>query len=177
LGKVDLFANSLSDQGLVRLAADSRQRTFAAGEALIRQGEMDHSMFILVEGLVEVMVSMDRKPEVRVARLGPGEFFGEMALLTGEARSATIVAAVDTIAFEVTKAHMRDLFEARPEIADTLSVLIAGRRVATSKALEGATAADRAEASRTIAQQVLGKIKSFFQSVFSPAENLRVVMP
>ena len=175
LRKIDLFDRSLGEGELVQLANTMRECSFPAGTALIRQGDTDHSMFILAEGLVDVMVSMDERPELRVARLVPGEFFGEMALLTGEPRSATIVASTDTKAFEVTKAHMTSLLKARPDIAETVSALIAERRVSTMKALDSASDAERQEATRTMSEQILHRIKGFFQGVFGYAEPLRAV--
>jgi small-conductance mechanosensitive channel/CRP-like cAMP-binding protein len=170
LRNVDLFGRSLDSEELTQLAASMRERSYSAGQSLIRQGDSDHSMFILAEGLVEIMVAMDGRPEVRVARLTPGECFGEMALLTGEPRSATVVAATDTVAFEVTKAHMTALLQARPEIAETVSTLIAERKIGTMNALASASQAERQEASRTLSDQILHKIKDFFQSVFGHAE-------
>jgi CRP-like cAMP-binding protein len=175
LRNIDLFGQSLAEEELAQLAESMRQRTYNGGQALIRQGDRDHSMFILAEGLVEVMVAMDGRPELRVARLEPGECFGEMALLTGEPRSATVLAATGVVAFEVTKAHMTALLKARPEIADTVSGLIADRKIGTSKALQSANEVDRQQAARSLAEEILHSIKGFFQSVFGHAETPRIV--
>jgi small-conductance mechanosensitive channel/CRP-like cAMP-binding protein len=170
LRNIDLFGQSLGEVELVQLAGAMRERNYAAGAELMRQGETDHSMFILAEGLVEVTVSMDGKPDLRVAKLVPGECFGEMALLTGEPRSATITAATETVAFEVTKSDMTMLLVARPAIAETISTLIAERKIGTIQALQNASMAEREEASRSLSEQILGRIKGFFRNVFSPAE-------
>lgn len=174
LRNVDLFGQSLGEDELAQLASAMRKRSYPSGQALMRQGDTDHSMFILAEGLVEVMVAMDGRPEIRVARLNPGECFGEMALLTGEPRSATILAATDTVAFEVTKAHVTALLQARPEIAGTVSALMAERKIGTIQALESASLAEREEASRSLSEQILNRIKDFFQGVFGHAEAVRV---
>jgi CRP-like cAMP-binding protein len=105
----------------------------------------------------------------------PGECFGEMALLTGEPRSATVLAAKDVVAFAVTKAHMTALLAARPEIAETVSGLIADRKIGTMKALQSAGAAERQEAARSLAEEILHGIKGFFQGVFGHAETPRSV--
>ncbi len=175
LRNIDLLGQSLAADELVQLADSMRQRAYNSGDALIRQGERDHSMFILAEGLVEVTVAIDGKAPLRVARLVPGECFGEMALLTGEPRSATVLAATGVVAFEVTKAHMTALLAARPEIAETVSALIADRKIGTSKALESANEAEREEAARSLAEEILLSIKGFFQGVFGHAETARVV--
>jgi small-conductance mechanosensitive channel/CRP-like cAMP-binding protein len=175
LRNIDLLGQSLAEDELAQLADSMRQRLYKGGEALIRQGDHDHSMFILAEGLVEVMVAMDGRPELRVARLVPGDCFGEMALLTGEPRSATVLAATDVVAFEVTKAHMTALLAARPEIAETVSGLIADRKIGTMKALQSAGSAERQEAARSMAEEILHSIKGFFHSVFGQAETPRIL--
>jgi hypothetical protein len=75
----------------------------------------------------------------------------------------------------VTKADMTALLAARPEIAETVSALIADRKIGTSKALQSAGAAERQEAARSLAEEILHSIKGFFQSVFSHAEGPRIV--
>ena len=73
----------------------------------------------------------------------PGEFFGEMSLLTGEPRSATIVAVTDVLAHEITKENMNGLLIKRPEVADTVSRVVAERRVLNSQKMTTATAEER----------------------------------
>ena len=92
-------------------------------------------MYILVEGLLFVYADFDGTGKTtQVGRLTPGQFFGEMSLLTGEPRSATIEAATSAVVYEVTKRDLETLIEARPEIAETITQVVAQRRTRNLKA-------------------------------------------
>ena len=105
------------------LAREVDVRRVAPGEAVVEQGHGGSSMFIVAAGLLEVKVD-----DARVATRGPGDFFGEMSLLTGEPRSATVAALVPSVVYEVPKEALQRLLATRPAIADALSVLVAERR-------------------------------------------------
>jgi putative ABC transport system ATP-binding protein len=90
LKSIDLFA-SLGANELTGVAEKMHARAFAPGETLIRQGDVGEDFFLIRDGAVDVVVAHDGR-EDRVATLGPGDSFGERALLTGETRSASIVA-------------------------------------------------------------------------------------
>jgi putative ABC transport system ATP-binding protein len=92
LRPIDLF-KSLTPRQLTDVAEHMTKRHYAAGETIIREGESGEEFFLISDGEVDV-VRADRE----IARMGPGDFFGEVALLSGEPRNATVVAvdAVDT---------------------------------------------------------------------------------
>jgi small-conductance mechanosensitive channel/CRP-like cAMP-binding protein len=168
---IHLFGDNLIDQEFDELARLIRQRTFRMGETLIRQGEPGHSMFILAEGLVHVLVEVGEIADVpaearRVAQIEPGQVFGEMSLLTGEPRTATIRAASDVIAFEIGHDHIATLLKARPDLAEQLSKSVAERRVRTLEALRDASEEERGVETVRLSQQILAKMKGFFQTVF-----------
>jgi len=96
-------------------------------EVIVRQGEPGRSMFVLVDGAVRVTVEPGQH---EVARLGPGACFGEMSLLTGDARSATVAAAGDCRVIEITDEMLRALAEAKPSIVDRLGEVAFSRRQA-----------------------------------------------
>ena len=121
-------------------------------------------MFVLVEGLVAVYADVKGDgSEVRVAQIVPGQFFGEMSLLTGERRSATITAVTDAIAYELTKDEMRELFQARPVLAETISAVVAARKLRNVEVGEAVSAEAREEQQRSMTGEILGRIKSFFR--------------
>ncbi len=103
---------------------------------------------------------------IRVGQIEPGEFFGEMSLLTGEPRTASIVAGTDVVAHEITKDHMRTLLRKRPEVAETISKVVAHRRLLNTQTLANATAEEKIEQTENLAQQIMSKMKSFFKGVF-----------
>ena len=166
LSRIALF-ETLEPDELRPLAEAMAERLFAAGTTLINEGEAGDSMFIAVEGVLDVRVhSAEQQKEIRIARVIPGEFFGEMSLLTGEPRGATVNAATDVVVYEITKEHMREFFNARPELAETISQTIAERRLGTAQALEAALTDEQAASTESTARQILGRMKAFFQGVF-----------
>ena len=110
-----------------RLASDSRELRFAGGEPVIRQGEPGDSMFIVLDGNVEVTATEEGSMAVVVARLGPGDYFGEMSLMTGAARTATVVALAETRVLEVRKDAFAGIVAEQPELLEKLSEALADR--------------------------------------------------
>ena len=81
---------------------------YRAGDRIINQGEMGDSFFIIREGGVEVLVSRDGQ-ENRVAELGPGEYFGEIALLLDVPRTASVAATSDALVLRLKKDDFKSL--------------------------------------------------------------------
>ena len=94
------------------------------------------------------------------ATLGPGQFFGEMALLTGEVRSATVVATTDLTCYRIDKHGFETMLRARPELADAVADVLADRKVALATARDQAD--DDATRRRDVKTDLLGRIRSFF---------------
>ncbi|NOK35020.1 cyclic nucleotide-binding domain-containing protein [Corallococcus exercitus] len=84
-------------------------RYLPAGQVVVREGDPGHSMFVVLEGRVAVLRGGDNGANTEVGRLGAGEFFGELALLTGTQRTATIVTVEDAVLLELTQAGVREL--------------------------------------------------------------------
>ena len=166
LSRTELFRD-LEDEDLTRLADGLVRRAFRRGESLIRRGDDGDSMFVLVEGLLYVTADVKGDgSEVRVAQIVPGQFFGEMSLLTGETRSATVTAASDAVAYELTKDTMTELFRVRPTLAETISTVVAERKIRNQEVGEAATHESMEEQRRSMTREILGRIKSFFRGVF-----------
>jgi small-conductance mechanosensitive channel/CRP-like cAMP-binding protein len=165
LSKVELFAG-LSGHELGTLAERMMRRFFRAGDIVIKEGAAGDSMFILFEGLTSVWVPDGKGGQMRVAQLGPGTFFGEMSLLTGEPRSATIKASTDSVTYEITKSAMAALLEIRPDVAATISRAVADRKLGNSKAATGSGAESSAE-TETLANAIMSKMRTFFRGVFA----------
>ncbi len=162
LGAVDLLA-TLTAEERAWLAERMREREYAAGQAIIESGASGESMFIVFEGLVHVYITTeDGAEEIRVNRMGPGEFFGELSLLTGEPRTATIRAETGALLYEITKSDLRELLGKRPELADELAKIIAGHRLRSEQKLRELPAADQAVEAESLKSRILGKLKSFF---------------
>ncbi len=127
LKRVPMF-EGLSAQDFGRVVGALVPRTTLAGETIIRQGERGDSLFLVARGVVAVLVTRDGGETVRVASLHAGDFFGEMALLTDEPRSATVMAATDCRLFELSRVDVYALCDACPGVRQALEVAAAERQ-------------------------------------------------
>jgi len=155
LSRIPIFS-PLSESELDKLAKGSRARVFAPGEAIVRQGREDNSMFIITIGEVDVQVRQGRDSTV-INTLGQGDYFGEMSLLTGEPRSATVVAKGETEVLQIRKETLKPIFEANPELVRTVYEVIEQRR----EALQSEDEVSAAEVAKRKTGVVLS-IKKFF---------------
>ncbi len=126
LGAVDIFA-PLSTEETAMLAQAATSHVFAPGETVIRAGDPGSSMFVVHNGRVSVQVNENGRPRT-VATLSDGAFFGEMALFTGEPRTANIVALEETEVLEIGHDAMKRVFDTNPDLVESLSHIIAERR-------------------------------------------------
>ncbi len=126
LRRVEVF-DALSEEEARELASRVRVEQYFRGETVIRQGTAGDSLYIIDNGLVEVVVSRDGKSE-SLAQLGPRSFFGEMALLTGEERTATVVTLAPTDFVVVDREAFRETLEKNPVLAERISEILAQRK-------------------------------------------------
>ena len=155
LSAVDIFSPLTADE-LNALAVGAMGRVFAPGETIIRAGDSGASMFIVHRGSVDVRVDSNGTPRT-IKRLGEGAFFGEMALFTGEPRTASVVAAEETEVLEIGHESMRGLFQTNPDLVEALSHTINERRAGLAASTPTAHGDDDTPAG------LLSKIKRFFR--------------
>lgn len=153
----------LTDEQLDTLLPRGKVVHFGRGETIIRQGESGDSMFIMVEG--EAQVTAERNGLSRhVAGIKGGDCFGEMSLLTGEQRSATIVAHSDCQVVEIDKSVLGQSLKENPELLAQLSELLAQRQLENRDTFAGQTAvAAQSERHSSTATTFVHKLRSFFQ--------------
>jgi len=154
LSAVDIFA-PLSPDELRQLSKATVVHVFAPGETLIRAGDEGSSMFVVHNGRVAVQIS-DRGTPRTVATLTDGNFFGEMALFTGEPRTANVVAVEETEVFEIGHAAMKHIFQTNPDLAESISWTITERQADLARDSESA------QPSITETAGLLSSIKRFF---------------
>jgi small-conductance mechanosensitive channel/CRP-like cAMP-binding protein len=156
-----LFA-CLSEAQLNFLIGGSRTIHFGRGERVIEQGAEGNSMFVLLEGLAQVSVRQNGAA-VRVGVLRAGDCFGEMSLLTGEARSATVRAEYDCEVLEIAKPTMAELLRDSPECVTQLSELLARRKLETDGIVKDAVSDEENDATREYRANFLRRLKGFFE--------------
>jgi small-conductance mechanosensitive channel/CRP-like cAMP-binding protein len=162
LRTVDFLA-VLDDDARRRLALGSHTRLYARGEAIVTKGETSAELFVVEEGEVEVALRDGGGGDggAIAARLGAGNFFGEMALMTGEPRNATVRAAGPCRLLVLDDRAMRGELEAAPELAGHISRVIADRQAAN--AMESASAGGAGlQGVEERSSQLLGRIRKFF---------------
>ena len=122
LAKAPLFA-ALSRQELGELAKATEDLEVQEGKTLTREGDLGREFFVIVDG--DVSVTLDGN-EIR--RLGPGDFFGEIALIYDNARrTATVTAASPLRFFVLTRQSFRSLLEHQPEIEEKVMAALEDR--------------------------------------------------
>jgi CRP-like cAMP-binding protein len=153
----------LDDAQLEKLCRAARLQRFGRGEKVIEQGSAGDSMFILLAGQAEVRVRKN-EAETPVATLETGDAFGEMSLLTGEPRSATVVARRDCELWEIGKEPMRELLEENTALVERLGELLAQRRLKNEGLLATTTSAREMQTKQDeYTQGFLRKLSAFFE--------------
>jgi small-conductance mechanosensitive channel/CRP-like cAMP-binding protein len=132
LAAVDFLAG-FSPEELDRLAAAARERVYLPGEAVVREGEAGSEFFCIVRGAATVSVAADGQPR-EVATLTEGQYFGEMSLLTGEPRAASVTAATELQVLVIGKPIMQQLLAANPALVERLAQPLAARLTALQQA-------------------------------------------
>ena len=136
---------ALSDAELATLAERAYVRLYGTGDVLVHQGEAGEVLFIIRSGRVRVDVRRPDGTVLTVNHLGPGDAFGEMALMTGEPRGASVIAAEDSEVLLVAKDAIAPVMLANPTLPEQLGALLATRRAMTQSALDQAKTADLGE--------------------------------
>ncbi|MDQ3133923.1 MAG: mechanosensitive ion channel family protein [Acidobacteriota bacterium] len=159
---VELFHPLTEDERRV-LAERISDALFVKGEAITRQGAEAHWLYIIRKGEAEVRVKVqDGELTERVAILGVGNFFGEMGLLTGEPRAATVIALTDVECYRVNKEIFQEGLRQRPEIAQDISNILARRRVELDSVVGQLNADAMRQRMQNLHGDFLNRIRNFF---------------
>ncbi len=126
IGRVELF-QELSEDERLRLAVGLRYSPFARGEVVTRQGADAYWLYLLTKGEASVTIRGEGDIEREVARLRAGSFFGEMSLLTGAPRSATVTALTHLECYRLDKEVFQEILRGAPMIAEQIAEVLAQR--------------------------------------------------
>lgn len=167
LSSVSVFA-PFSPEDKKHLASVIAPKWFDEGEEIMAQGDPGSSMFLIYEGTISIIIDTPNG-ELEVARMGPGSFLGEMAMLSGEPRSATVRALTRAGAYEVSKSHIAPLIEQNPEVLSELSEVVAERQMETKRKTMEAGKFDSER--RSLAKRLAGAMRRFFSAGASEPDN------
>jgi small-conductance mechanosensitive channel/CRP-like cAMP-binding protein len=156
LATVPLF-RALTEEQLQTIADGTQVRRLTEGKVLMQMGESSDSMYVIAEGALDVAVERGDELSV-IATLWPGEWVGEMSLLTGEPRNATVITHTASVLYVIGKPAMADLFEKNPELIPVLAQIAGRRRKSRTRAAHPVNAS--ADAAKT--NSIIARIREFF---------------
>ena len=155
-----LFAD-LNDEEQQFLASKLRYAPFTRGEVMTRQGATAHWLYIILQGDASVRVSSRTGVDREVQQLHDGSFFGEMSLMTGEPRSATVVALSDVECYRLDKEVFQSVLQKNPQLAEHIAGLLAARSLEIQTVKRDLSASD-ASTLGEVKRDMLDKIRDFF---------------
>ncbi len=156
----------LDHEERLELARRMRMAPFSRGEVITRQGAVAHWLYVLTKGQAEVRVKVSRADEPPleklVARLSAPDVFGEMGVMTGEPRTATISAATDVECYRIDRDMFHQLVKNRPELTESISAVMAKRRVQLQSVRDNLGPDDRPGRVAAERSRILAGIQTFF---------------
>jgi small-conductance mechanosensitive channel len=158
LSDIELFA-VLHGTEREAFARGLRRMSYAANDVVFRKGEAADSLYILAEGTVRILGEDEHGTRTTFAELHAPAYFGEMGLLTGQPRGATVVAAEDVLCYRLDKSGVDAVMQARPAIADSLAQVLVQRQAENDAKLRAAGAPARSSGG---AHELVRRIRSFF---------------
>lgn len=135
LKNIEIF-KPFSDETKLLISQRAEVLRFDSSETVVKQGEVGDSLFVIEEGATSVFLKTDEQESFEVNRMGAGSFFGEMALLTGQERTSTVVATTKTIIHKIEKSDILPFIQQEPSILRELSEILTQRTIEDEKKLK-----------------------------------------
>lgn len=155
--------STLNKEELISLSEHITICHYKAGEMLIKQGDQGDKMYVLVEGALQVLLNApDGKELISVATLAPPDFFGELSVLIGDPRSATVVAISDVELYEISRDTMSHLFELHPDIIEKISEKIVEQKMVNLQKINEYSTREAIHEKKRFVAEFVNKIKQFF---------------
>ncbi|MGZ5075133.1 MAG: cyclic nucleotide-binding domain-containing protein [Methylobacter sp.] len=159
--RIEIF-DGLHEDEKKQLAAKVEYKFVEANGLLFTQGELGDCLYVLVEGLLDVIIADEKGTEHVVGRIEPGDYVGEMSLLTGEPRSATICARTDSALIQVCKEHLEPILNSRPDLVETFGKNMDKRQAKTSETIFATGDGEDLAESKSNISEIVNRIKRFF---------------
>jgi small-conductance mechanosensitive channel/CRP-like cAMP-binding protein len=157
----ELF-HALVDDERAKIAASLKRMPFANGDLVFRKGEAADSLFILVEGRVKIMNEDEQGARVALAELSAPGYFGEMGLLTGQPRAATVVADGPALCYRLGKQAFDGVLRSRPDVVEALAHVLVARQAENDATLKALDADARSRRAAGGAMELMRRIRHFF---------------
>lgn len=159
--RIDIF-KALTNDIHTHLAEQAASHIYFSGQNVVKQHDEGSSLFVLIDGLLDIYIAGPDGIDRKVAEVSPGGVFGEMSLLTGAPRGATVKARIDSRVYEITKDALAVVLAEDHQVVDRMSTMLASRQLANNKALAQASQQEVDKAHADLANQILNKIRNFF---------------
>ncbi|MEW5821960.1 MAG: mechanosensitive ion channel family protein [Cyanobacteriota bacterium] len=156
------FLSVLTDDELETLAKGVTVENFAVDEIIINQGDAGDTFYILEDGEVEVLYKDQDENFIPLKKLFPPAFFGELSLLTGSERTATVMARTDCELLTINSNTFKSIIMNNPLIADRISEIITGRQLELDRYSQDKSSEETINEKVEKSQNLLGKMKNFF---------------
>lgn len=161
LSRID-WLEPLNDAELETIASVAIGCEFAKGEEICREGDTGTSLYLVVEGIAEASTTNPAGAMVKIGQIEPGNAVGEMSVLTGEPRGATVRAVTNIYALQIRQDDLLPVLRERPEIAIRLGKIMAARTRANQALPMGGNAVELDNTADSLAAQIARKITTFF---------------
>lgn len=158
LRRITLFAQ-LADTEIEHLASTLTYAQFARGDVMTRQGAVAHWLYVLIKGEADVWFEQEGRPRRWLTTLPTGHVFGEMSLMTGAPRRATVTARTDAECYRIDKKNFEKLMQSRPEMADEFAHILTERNKLLVEIEEEKRPLDQSQQHATL----LANIRHFFR--------------
>jgi cAMP-dependent protein kinase regulator len=129
--------SSFERESLIEILTSTELHSYDEGDIIVTEGEQGTSLFSIVGGTVKVFTRTDDGANLPLAELGPGDFFGEVSLLSGKPRTATITARTEVTAIELDRADVLRIAETHPQVRTVLEDFCSRRAQETVEAVIG----------------------------------------
>jgi CRP-like cAMP-binding protein len=161
LRHVDLF-NSLHDDELIKIAEQLVYAPFVQGEIMMKQGAIAHWLYIIISGIADVFLELSDGERRKIGSVQGGSLLGEMGLMTGDPRSATVIAQSEVLAYRLDKASFQKILDDRPELAVEISNLLVSRRFSLDSFQQQLDSESVAQLMSQQQNRFLEQIRNFF---------------
>jgi len=161
LRRVELFAQ-MTDDELNALADRLKYAQFAKGNIISRQGAVAHWLYIIINGEAEVFFETPNGERRSVNILSKGSFFGEMGMMTGEPRSASVIATSDVECYRLDKEAFAGIMQARPSLAEEITHILVERRAQMDSVLHHMDGQTSRQETSSQQNELLLNVKRFF---------------
>ncbi|HEY8102112.1 MAG TPA: mechanosensitive ion channel family protein [Burkholderiaceae bacterium] len=157
LSGVSLFA-VLNQEELMQIASSLREAIFTKNDVMTKQGAIANWLYLLTSGEADVWYEPEGQERRHLATLKPGMVFGEMGMMTGEPRRATVIARTDAECYRIDKESFENILLARPELAAEFALILAQRNQKLSTIHDGNIKPDQVQQTK-----MLASIRQFFK--------------